>query len=166
MTVPKHSEDQQDEIIAELSPSPVRRMFGIFGLTILGAILVFLAITTQDMAVPALSLAVVSVFVFVLAYRMKISTSFSIVLKKDGLYSSGQTLIAPLSNIRRVEIGAFAFKPSNGFAIILNKPMPASWNPGLWWRVGKRVGIGGVTHRAEARILAETLKIELLKSSK
>ena len=61
-----------------------------------------------------------------------------------------------LKNIARVERGLFAFKPSNGFLILLNNPMSRAWHPGLWWRFGRRIGIGGVTPQAEGKVHGRT----------
>jgi hypothetical protein len=54
--------------------------------------------------------------------------------------------------------GALAFKPSNGFPVTLRARGPFVWEPGLWWRIGRRVGVGGVTPGTPARFMAERMQ--------
>ena len=63
----------------------------------------------------------------------------------------------PLDEIARVERGTFAFKPSNGFVIRLNAPAARVWAPGLWWRFGKRLGVGGVTPAGQGKAMADVI---------
>jgi hypothetical protein len=70
-------------------------------------------------------------------------------------------VIARWDEIKRVERGALAFKPSNGFLLTLEQPQPRAWVPGLWWRVGRRVGIGGITPAGEGRYMADQIAFRL-----
>ena len=54
--------------------------------------------------------------------------------------------------------GAFAFKPSNGFMLKLSRKGPFAWEPGIWWRIGRRVGVGGVTPGTPAKVMAEMIQ--------
>ena len=74
---------------------------------------------------------------------------------------SDGTVIARLDNIEKVDRSAFAMKPSNGFLIILKEPGPRVWRPGLWWRLGRRVAVGGVTNGAHTRPMADMMKLKL-----
>ncbi|MGR3434089.1 MAG: hypothetical protein ACU0CO_04240, partial [Shimia sp.] len=65
--------------------------------------------------------------------------------------------IAALPEIASVDRGTFAFKPASGFLVHTARPLGAAWAPGLWWRVGRQVGIGGVTARHEAKLMGEVL---------
>jgi hypothetical protein len=62
-----------------------------------------------------------------------------------------------------VERGAFAFKPSNGFLVRLDKPLGRGWAPGLWWRLGRLLGVGGVTSASQSKAMAEILSLELAR---
>ena len=66
-----------------------------------------------------------------------------------------------MGNIASVDRGAFAFKPSNGFTVRLKSPAPRAWLPGLWWRLGRRVGVGGATPGKAARDMADVITILL-----
>jgi hypothetical protein len=41
--------------------------------------------------------------------------------------------------------------------------MGFAWVPGLWWRIGKRVGVGGVTPSQPARYMAEVMSAMILE---
>jgi hypothetical protein len=32
------------------------------------------------------------------------------------------------------------------------------WVPGLWWRIGRSVGVGGMTGAAETKMMAEMIE--------
>jgi hypothetical protein len=90
-------------------------------------------------------------------YRMWQWSGRAIELTDDGLRMSDGTVLARLEDIHSVDRSFFAFKPSNGFLVTLKTRYPTKWAPGLWWRIGKRIGIGGLTSGAEGKIMADTL---------
>ncbi len=129
---------------------------------VLGALLFYLATRGQGTSMlPSFLFAGLGLFSLLIAWKMHTATSNSLILREDGLYSSDGTVVARLANIARVERGLFAFKPSNGFLILLNNPMSRAWHPGLWWRFGRRIGIGGVTPQAEGKVMAERIHMML-----
>ena len=69
--------------------------------------------------------------------------------------------MARLEAVEGVERGAFAFKPSNGFLLRLSAPGPRAWSPGIWWRLDRRVGVGGVLRAGEARAAADLMHLML-----
>jgi hypothetical protein len=60
-----------------------------------------------------------------------------------------------------VDRGTFAFKPSNGFLLRTETRQPRLWQPGLYWRTGRRIGVGGITRAAESKALADLIAIKL-----
>jgi len=46
-------------------------------------------------------------------------------------------------------------KPTNGFVVRARNSMPAAWTPGIWWRLGRRIGVGRLT--GEGETMAELL---------
>ncbi len=100
-----------------------------------------------------------------MARRMWRATAASLVLTPDALLSSDGRVLAEMDDIVAVARGAFAFKPSNGFTLTLRRPGPFVWEPGLWWRVGRRVGVGGVTPGTPARFMAELMQERIAKRS-
>ncbi|MBL4559156.1 MAG: hypothetical protein JKP98_25190 [Rhodobacteraceae bacterium] len=67
----------------------------------------------------------------------------------------------PIAEIERVDRGALAFKPSGGFVLHLAAPGTAGWAPGLWWRVGRRLGVGGATNPMEGRAMADIIAVRI-----
>ena len=100
---------------------------------------------------------------FLASHRMYRDTNDTIVLTREVLASGSGEEIARVANVSAVERGAFAFKPSNGFLVRLAEPdgKPA-WRPGLWWRRGTFIGIGGVVPGGQSRAMAEVLTALIL----
>jgi hypothetical protein len=59
----------------------------------------------------------------------------------------------------------FDMKPSNGFALKLKKARTRRWQPGLWWAIGRRVGIGGVTPGSHSKTMAQMLEALLAQNA-
>ncbi|MEM6465751.1 MAG: hypothetical protein AAF679_04500 [Pseudomonadota bacterium] len=91
------------------------------------------------------------------AWGMWRAGALSLVLRQDGLYDSSGACIAPLSEIVKVDRGIFAMKPSNGFLVVTRTPGGRAWVPGLWWRMGRRIGVGGTPAGRMARQMADVL---------
>ena len=62
-----------------------------------------------------------------------------------------------------VDRGAFAFQPSNGFLIRLRAGAERTWQPGMWWRIGTCVGVGGMTPGPQTKFMAETILAMITK---
>ena len=88
---------------------------------------------------------------------MRRSTELTIELTRSELRDSSGTCIARIEDITAVERGLLAFKPSNGFMLKTRTPGPRVWRPGIWWRIGRRVGIGGVMPGHQTKAMAEIL---------
>lgn len=65
--------------------------------------------------------------------------------------------ICRLDEIEAVERGFAFFKPSSGFVLKLKTERGRAWNPGLWWRVGRRVGVGGATRGRAGKAMADEI---------
>ena len=151
-----------DDPIAVLTVSPARRIFGTGLLVALGALLLWIWLTLPDKTLLAtLVFAGVGGLALWQAQRFHQATARSIVLSAAGLTDSTGEVIAEMGNIASVDRGAFAFKPSNGFTVRLKSPAPRAWLPGLWWRLGRRVGVGGATPGKAARDMADVITILL-----
>lgn len=151
-----------DEVLAVVAASAPRRWFGIGVLAILGAILLYVAFAVPPGSflwqafLIALGLGAVWA-----ADKIRRATEHVVELTSEGLrYSTGE-VIASLDQIARIDRGMFAMKPSNGFLISLKKSEARRWLPGLWWRLGRRVGIGGVTPGSQTKVMAQMLEVML-----
>ena len=86
------------------------------------------------------------------------ATGDSIELTRTELRTGSGRVLTPVANVREVDRGAFAFKPSNGFLVKLKEPQGKGWAPGLWWQRGRMIGVGGVVPGGQSRAMAEMLK--------
>ncbi len=157
-----------DTILAALSPAPVRRWLSTLLIFALAVVFLVLAAkgfvlgqeagqgTGQRLVLALLGLA--SLWVASLSLR---GQARSLVLTRSAVMDSEGTILARLDQIARVDRGTFAFKPSNGFMLYLNQPAPRAWVPGLYWRIGTRLAIGGATHPAETRNMADQIGLLL-----
>ena len=150
--------DTLPEPILVLRPQPARRAIAFSIQTALGALLLWVALARPPEAIGwRLFLLGLGLGALGLALRGWQRGGGAVVLDRDGLRDEAGEPIAPLGRIARVDRGTFAFKPSNGFVVHLTEGLGRAWSPGLWWRVGRRVGVGGVTGGAEGRAMADAL---------
>ncbi|WP_439121851.1 hypothetical protein [Marivita sp.] len=150
----------QDEIIAEVDPRGPRRIIGISMLLMLGGLVLYLAFVSPPASlgwqVFLIGMGLVSLW---LAHKLQVATTRKLYLTETALTDSDGTLLARVEDIVSVSRGAFAMKPSNGFTLKLKNPAPREWQPGLWWRLGRRVAVGGVTPGSQARPMADIIAI-------
>lgn len=71
--------------------------------------------------------------------------------------------ICDLDDVEKVDRGIGALKPTSGFTLHLKTSQPFAWAPALWWRWGKRVGIGGATGARPGRDMATAINLALMK---
>ncbi|MEQ9257724.1 MAG: hypothetical protein RIG84_01360 [Roseovarius sp.] len=152
----------KDEVLATVSASTPRRWLGVSMLAALGGLLIYTALVRPP--------AVIGWQIFLLAIggislwgaeRMYRATAARVELTREVLRVTTGEIIAPLAHISSVDRSMFVFKPSNGFILRLNTGAPGRWAPGLWWRFGRRVGIGGVTPGAQSKVMADILAVML-----
>lgn len=148
----------QDEVLTVVRASAPRRWFGIIVMAALGGLLIYLAMSRPPALQWQVFLIGMGVFALWLADATRRATENQIELTHDGLRSSSGEVIALIDEIERVERGMFAMKPSNGFLLRLKKRRQRSWQPGLWWALGRRVGIGGVTPGSQSKVMAQMLE--------
>lgn len=153
------------EVIATIKASPGRRILGIGSLWVLSLMVIYVGIVRP----PAMGW---QVFLFVLgggsiwiAEKMRRATALTLELTTADLRDSAGTVIARTADIQSLDRGMFAFKPSNGFLLRLSSSEGRAWRPGLWWRLGNRVGIGGMTPGHQAKFMAEILSAMISERS-
>lgn len=146
------------EVLAMLRVSPVRRVLGLAVMGLLAGLLLYIALVRPPVA-PGWRAFLLALGggTLLLAEAMRRATGRTLLLTRAGLFDGDGREIARIDRIAGVERGAFAFKPSNGFTLRLSEPGPRAWAPGVWWRLGRRVGVGGVTSAGEARAIADLL---------
>ena len=95
------------------------------------------------------------------AWTIYQATETDLLLTRSGLVDAKGQVIATMDNIASVDRGVFAAKPPSGFVIRLHAPMKAGWAPGVWWRIGRRIGVGGAVSGPDAKAMAEILELAL-----
>jgi hypothetical protein len=75
----------------------------------------------------------------------------------ERIYDDTGTELCRLDDIVEIERGLALFKPSGGFVLRVKTAGPRSWSPGLWWRAGRRVGVGGATSSRAGKHMADAI---------
>ncbi|MFV0514508.1 MAG: hypothetical protein ACK5MY_12910 [Jhaorihella sp.] len=149
--------EDENEVLAVLAASRPRRALAAGAVGLAGVGVIYGAVTGSMAPVWQVLLALGGCAALWGAGRMWRATAGRIELTAAGLRGGDGIRIVPIGEIELLERGPFSAKPSNGFLIRLHRPGRAAWHPGMWWRLGRRVGVGGVSSRAEARVMAERL---------
>lgn len=147
-----------DPVLAVLEASPPRRFLGTGMLSLLGGLLIYLAFALPLSAAQLLLILSGLAGLFA-ATRLHAATEQVIELTATQLRVKDGIVLAELDNIEKVERGAFAFKPSNGFLVTLKQAGPRRWAPGLFWAFSRKIGVGGVTGLPQTKAMAEALAI-------
>lgn len=153
-----------DEVIAEITPQPMRRGLATGMLGLLGFILLSVAMRTPPQSLAFLAMLIVmGAGALWLAWRLWQASGVTIELTHTQLREVGGRVLCDLDNVAKVERGVFAFKPAAGFLIYLREPMGRVYAPGLWWRAGKLLAVGGVTSRSEGKSTADLMNVLLVQ---
>jgi len=151
-------QSDDDMVIASLHPSAPRRVFAVGVLGALAFVVIYMALRhPADAFGWTLFLLVFGLGALWLGWRLWQATALGLVLTRTALRSTNGEVVALLADIRHVNRGTFAIKPAGGFTLVTGARGPQAWHPGLWWRLGRSVGVGGVTHRHAARFMAEQI---------
>lgn len=151
----------EDAPIAVLRAAPGRRVFAMTVMLALAGLLILSAVTRPPAPGWQAVLVVFAGLALLGAEALRRATRPALHLHADALRDSDGTLLARLEDVTRVERGAFAFKPSNGFVLHLRARQPRAWQPGLWWRMGKRLGVGGTVSAGASRVMADQIALRL-----
>ncbi|NNE81865.1 MAG: hypothetical protein HKN18_16475 [Silicimonas sp.] len=153
-----------DNVLIEISASPARRWMAIICLAMLSILLVSLMFGDTP-EIWKLVFGLIAVFVLWCTNQLRESTRDSLVLTETEFRTGSGRLLTTVANVERVERGAFAFKPSNGFLVRLKEPAQSGWAPGLWWLRGRRLGVGGTLSGGQTRAMADSLAALALEHS-
>lgn len=151
----------EPEVLATVKASMGRRFLGIGLLAVLGVLVIYVAFITPPTLGWRFFLIALGITALMMADAMRRSTAYVLELTRSELRDSGGIVIAEVAQITGIDRGAFAFKPSNGFLLRLENPGTRKWRPGLWWRVGRRVGVGGMTPGRQTKYMAEIIAVML-----
>lgn len=146
------------ETLATIRASGPRRVVAVGIVGVLGALLLSLAVLRPpDSLTGQAVLLLLGALAVLIAARQWQATATALVLTDQALGDEHGRIIVRTADIVSVDRGIFAFKPANGFILRLKRSEGAAWAPGLWWRVGRRVGVGGAISKAEGRHMADRI---------
>lgn len=149
--------DDESEVLATVQASAGRRGLGIGCLAVLGVLLIYMAFARPPDLPWQIFLIVVGAGAVWCADAMRRATASRVELTPLVLRDADGTVIARVDQITGIDRGFFAFKPSNGFLLKLDRGGSRAWRPGLWWRMGRRVGVGGMTPGSQTKFMSEVL---------
>lgn len=149
--------EDMNEVLAVARASMGRRILGLSSLCLLGFLLIYIAFAQSPAVLGQIFLIAVGAGALWLADAMRRATASSVELTPLVLRDADGTLIVRIEDIVSMDRGVFAFKPSNGFLLKIKSDEPRSWRPGLWWRIGGRIGIGGMTPGSQTKFMSELL---------
>lgn len=151
----------ENGVYAVVQASNARRLFAYGVLFSLGALVLYTALARPPAVQWLGFMLIFGVGMLWLAERLRRATRMTIELTETEIRDSSGEVLATMDEIKGVDRGVFAFKPSNGFTLVMNTKRPRGWAPGLWWRMGRRVGIGGATSAGQAKFMAEQIAFRL-----
>ena len=141
-----------------LEATPFRWVVGMVVLVALAMMLLRAAVSQGIVGQTLMSAAAVAALA--LAWTMLRARGQTLHWQQAGLCDGNGRVIAAREQIIAVDRGALALKPSNGFTLRLRDPQPRQWSPGLWWRFGRRVGVGGLASPGVAKALADRIALD------
>lgn len=146
-----------------IKASPSRRIFGVALMVVLSVLLMLVALQGTYGPLARGALLALAIGVAVGALRLWQAGGITLEFQDGCLREMGPEgrILADLDQIVGVDRGALAFKPSNGFLLRLNTSGPRIWVPGVWWRSGKLVGVGGVLPAHQTKMVAEAISLAL-----
>lgn len=148
------------EILVKLEVAPARRIFGVGMLVGLGVVILYISAVSPPSNIFSIALLIaISAGFFWAGKRLYDVTADAIILTREDITTASGRVLCRIEDIAKVDKGFFAFKPTNGFLILLKTPSERSWAPGLWWHLGKRIGIGGVTSPRQAKEMAAIISM-------
>jgi hypothetical protein len=155
--VSEKGQGMTDEVLATVKASTGRRWVGVAMLGLCGFLLIYIAFARPPALAWQLFLLVTGGAMLWLGEKMRRASERVLELTETELRDSTGLVLARVEDIISVDRGFFAFKPSHGFLLKTKNPGTRVWLPGLWWRIGRRVGVGGVTPGRETRNMSEIL---------
>ncbi len=149
---------EESETLMELTISPIRRIFALVVLFMLGLLLIWNGLMLPGAAIALkLLLMLMGAAVLWLGIKMYDRTRGGLILTKEALWDYRGTCLIRMEDVVAMEKGVFALKPSNGFMLRGTQAPGNLWAPGMYWRVGTRVGVGGITNAREAKSMIEVI---------
>lgn len=151
----------QDGVYARIQASAGRAIFAYSVLFVLGALVIYATL----MRPPAFGWLVFmlgfGVLMIWMAEKQRRAAKLEIILTADEVVDTQGRVLARIEDVVSVSRGALALKPSNGFTLVTKAKGTRAYVPGMWWRIGRRVGIGGITGAGQTKFMAEQIALRI-----
>ena len=133
---------------------------------ILSLFLIYTLLTLNDKISFSDFLLIPILVISILWFRRFLSrySKIGFVISTDGLFDLNMDLICTIDDIKKIDVSPYTFKSANGFIILLKTKSSFKSIPGLYWRVGKRISIGGLVSKNESKLLSGRL-IEMFEKT-
>jgi hypothetical protein len=145
-------------VLAVVRPSAFRRLTGLGALLGIGGFLLYAALAHPFVLPWTPLFGALGLGALAAAGGLRRATGLTLELTAEELRDSDGRLLARVASIERVDRGIHALRPSNGFLLRLREPGSRAWVPGLWWRWGRNVGVGGMSSPHDTRVMAEMVE--------
>jgi hypothetical protein len=153
-----------DTPLITLRPSPPRLWFAVLSLGTLGALMLWIALAHPPAELGwRAALLLGGALIGWGALRIVRLQDRALVLTEEALLDTQSGEVCRIADIETLDRGVFAIKPARGFALTLARRGGRAWVPGLWWRVGRSVGVGGMTGAPETKAMAELIEAMLAR---
>ena len=160
----KKQDADPNEVLAEITPNAARRGAAVGMAGGLGALILLLVVSRPQGALgPTVFLVLMALASLWLAGRIWRSSGRTIELTRSELREVDGRVLVRLEDLAKVDRGLFAFKPAGGFLLKTKTPLGRVYAPGLWWRLGRTVAVGGTTKRAQAKEVADLMTVMIIE---
>ncbi len=147
------------DVIATVRVSPPRQYMALASVVAVGGLLIYVAFAHPPAQLHwRLFLLVAGVAFLWLADCLRRASGWRLDLTTERLSDTSGLIDIAFDDIEAIDRGVFALKPSSGFRLKLRRPQPRGWAPGLWWRFGRNLGVGGVTVGREGKYMGEAIE--------
>jgi hypothetical protein len=152
-----------DDVLATIEASAMRRWIAIGMLGFVGFVCLWISLSKPPSGGYLITLLGLGVLAAWMAWRLWSATEHKLILTEKDLRSADGMVLAEVADIEALDRGFFAFKPTHGFLIKTKTKGPKTWRPGMWWRMGRSIGVGGVTPGSQSKFMAEMLSAMIAK---
>ena len=148
----------QDQGIAVIRRPELLRWAVVITLILMGGFcgLIGLSLFAQSV-LPALALVVIASGCLWLAWATFQTDCSSVMFDGERIYTNSGVELCRLDEVADLQRGMAMLKPSGGFIILLTGDAPRGWSPGLWWRYGTRIGVGGAVSTRACKHMADSI---------
>ena len=154
-----------NETIPDVQYELPRHRMKILGTIIIGlTIFLVYQLSTLNSEISFLDFLLIPIIIFLLFLFKAFLARYSNVgflINEIGLFNLDKSLICKIEDIEKVDVSPYTFKAANGFIVLLKTKNSFKAIPGLYWRLGKRISIGGLISKSESKFLSGTL-LEIL----